>query len=155
MSNDFRVNWDEEFYHVSTNGGTKWTDDLMVGGADPFTGFVPLTFQSEPGVAFDSSGHSFLSATTGNEIFDGFNLYENLDTQIEVAQGFNHGTYTSLLPTVIDTLQCKREFRRRWGVCLPRNARQASDHRGQRVRQPQQWDDLRLLHVFLFQFDRL
>ena len=70
MSDDFRVNWDEEFYHVSTNGGTKWTDDRMVGGADPFTGGPQLTFQSDPGVAFDSRGHSYLSAITGNQIFD-------------------------------------------------------------------------------------
>ena len=110
MSNDFRVNFDQQFYHVSTNGGTKWTDDLMVGGQDPFTGFVPLNFQSDPGVAFDSRGHSFLSAITGNEIFDFNNLYENFDTQIEVTQGFNHGTYTSLLPTVIDTAPCNGNF---------------------------------------------
>ena len=106
MSNDFRVNWDEQFYHVSTNGGTKWTDDRMVGGADSFIGGAQLTFQSDPGVAFDSRGHSVLSAITGNQIFDFNNLYENLDTQIEVAVGFNHGTYSLLLPTIIDTLPC-------------------------------------------------
>jgi hypothetical protein len=61
-------------------------------------------------VAFDSRGHSFLSAITGNQIFDFNNLYENLDTQIDVAQSFHHGTYTSLLPTVIDTLQCNGNF---------------------------------------------
>jgi len=72
----------------------------MVGGADPFTGGPQLTFQSDPGVAFDSRGHSYLSAITGNQIFDFNNVYENLNTQIEVAQGFNHGTYTSLLPIV-------------------------------------------------------
>lgn len=55
MSNDFRENFDHQFFHVSTNGGKKFTDDSMVGGNDPFTGFVPLTFQSDPGVAFDSS----------------------------------------------------------------------------------------------------
>jgi hypothetical protein len=110
MSNDFRVNWDEQFYHVSTNGGLKWTDDLMVGGADPFTGGPQLTFQSDPGVAFDSRGHSVLSTITGNEIFDFNNLYENLDTQIEVAIGFNHGTYTSLISTIIDTQPCNGTF---------------------------------------------
>ncbi len=110
MSNDFRVNWDQQFYHVSTNGGTKWSDDLMVGGSDPFTGGVPFNFQSDPGVAFDSRGHSVLSAITGNEIFDFNNLYENLDTQIEVTIGQNDGTYTSLLPTIVDTLQCDGNF---------------------------------------------
>jgi hypothetical protein len=110
MSNDFRENWDHQFYHVSTNGGATWTDDSMVGGADPFTGFIPLTFQSDPGVAFDGVGHSFLSTITGNVIFDFTNQYLNLDTEIELAQGFAHGTYTSLLPTNIDDQPCNGSF---------------------------------------------
>ena len=85
MSNDFRENYDHMFYHVSTTGGATWTDDSMVGGADPFTGFIPLTFQSDPGVAFDTVGHSFLSTITGNLIFDFVNDYENLDTEIETS----------------------------------------------------------------------
>ena len=104
MSNDFRENWDHMFYHVSTTGGATWTDDSMVGGADPFTGFIPLTFQSDPGVAFDTVGHSFLSTITGNVIFAAD--YANLDTEIETAEGFANGTYTSLLPTVIDDQPC-------------------------------------------------
>ena len=75
MSNDFRESWDHMFYHVSTNGGTAWTDDSMVGGADPVTGLIPLTFQSDPGVAFDSVGHSIVSTLTGNMIFDSINNY--------------------------------------------------------------------------------
>ncbi len=110
MANDFRENWDHEFYHVSTNGGRQWTDDSMVGGNDPVTGFIPLTFQSDPGVAFDSVGHSFISAITGNVIFDFNNGYINLDTEIEVAQGFAHGRYTSLLPTPIDDQPCNGTF---------------------------------------------
>jgi len=106
MSNDFRENFDHMFYHVSTTGGATWTDDSMVGGSDPFTGFIPLTFQSDPGVAFDTVGHSFLSTITGNLIFDFINGYENLDTEIELAQGFAHGTYTSLIPTPIDDQPC-------------------------------------------------
>jgi hypothetical protein len=106
MANDFRENWDREFYHVSTNGGANWTDDVMVGGADPITGFIPLTFQSDPGVAFDSTGHSFLSAITGNNIVDSTNNYVNFDTEIEVVEGYAHGTYTSLLPTPIDDQPC-------------------------------------------------
>ena len=61
MANDFRENYDHEFYHVSTNNGQTWTDDSMVGGSDPFTGFIPLTFQSDPGVSFDSAGNSSTS----------------------------------------------------------------------------------------------
>ena len=104
MSNDFRENCDHMFYHVSTTGGATWTDDSMVGGADPFTGFIPLTFQSDPGVAFDTVGHSFLSTITGNLIFAAD--YANLDTEIETAEGFANGTYTSLLPTVVDDQPC-------------------------------------------------
>jgi hypothetical protein len=106
MSNDFRENWDHMFYHVSTTGGTTWSDDSMVGGDDPNTGFIPLTFESDPGVGFDDKGHSFLSTITGNSIFDFTNGYENFDTQIIMAEGFNHGTYSNLLPTVIDTQPC-------------------------------------------------
>ena len=106
MSNDFRENWNHMFYHVSTNGGATWTDDSMVGAADPVTGFIPLTFQSDPGVAFDSVGHSFVSTITGNAIFDYTNNYFNVDTEIEVAEGFAHGRYTSLLPTPIDDQPC-------------------------------------------------
>lgn len=110
MANDFRENYDHQFYHVSTDGGLTWTDDSMVGGADPVTGFIPLTFQSDPGVAFDSVGHSYLSTITGNLILDFNNGYENLDTEIEVAQGFAHGRYTSLIPTPIDDQPCNGTF---------------------------------------------
>jgi hypothetical protein len=110
MSNDFRENYDHMFYHVSTNNGLTWTDDSMVGGADPVTGFIPLNFQSDPGVAFDTVGHSFLSTITGDLIFDFVNNYINLDTEIELAQGFNNGTYTSLLPTAIDDQPCSGSF---------------------------------------------
>jgi hypothetical protein len=106
MSNDFRENYNHMFYHVSTTNGATWTDDSMVGGADPVTGFIPLTFQSDPGVAFDTVGHSFLSTITGNLIFDSGNNYINLDTEIELAQGFANGTYTSLIPTAIDDEPC-------------------------------------------------
>jgi hypothetical protein len=110
MTNDFRENFDHQFYHVSTDGGTTWTDDSMVGGADPFTGFLPLNFQSDPGVAFNTVGNSFLSTITGNLIFDFTNDYVNLDTEIETAQGFAGGTYTSLLPIVVDDQPCNGSF---------------------------------------------
>jgi hypothetical protein len=106
MTNDFRENYDHMFYHVSTDGSATWTDDSMVGGADPVTGFTPLNFQSDPGVAFDTVGHSFLSTITGNLIFDFVNDYVNLDTEIETAQGFGQGTYTSLLPIPVDDQPC-------------------------------------------------
>ena len=110
MSNDFRRNFDQMFFHVSTDGGVKWTDDALVGGSDPFTGFIPSTFQSDPGVSFDSSGNSFLSSITGNLIFDGVNGYSNLDTEIDVVQGFANGTYATLLPTPVDVQPCDGTF---------------------------------------------
>jgi hypothetical protein len=110
MSNDFRENYDHLFYHVSTKGGATWTDDSMVGGDDGLTGGIPLTFQSDPGVAFDTVGHSFLSTITGNLIFDFLNDYTNLDTEIETAQGFADGIHTSVLPTVVDLQPCNGGF---------------------------------------------
>jgi hypothetical protein len=110
MSNDFRRNFDQMFFHVSTDGGAKWTDDPLVGGSDPFTGFLPSTFQSDPGVSFDSSGNSYLSSITGNLIFDGTNGYLNSDTEIDVVQGFADGTYARLLPTPIDVQPCNGTF---------------------------------------------
>jgi hypothetical protein len=106
MSNDFRRNFDQMFFHVSTNNGGNWTDDAMVGGSDPFTGFIPSTFQSDPGLSFDSSGNSYLSTITGNLLIDFNSGYENVDTEIDMAQGFAHGTYASLLPTPIDVQPC-------------------------------------------------
>ena len=110
MSNDFRRNYDQMFFHVSTDGGAHWTDDAMVGGSDPFTGFIPSTFQSDPGVSFDSSGNSYLSTLTGNLIFDGVNGYINTDTEIDAVQGFANGTYASLLPTPVDVQPCNGTF---------------------------------------------
>ena len=104
MSNDFRRNWDQMFFHVSTDGGRTWTDDAMVGGNDPVTGYIPETFQSDPGVSFDRSGNSFLSTINGNRIFA--SGYTNVDTEIGVAQGFADGTYASLLPITIDVQPC-------------------------------------------------
>ncbi len=110
MTNDFRENYDKMYFHVSTSGGATWTDDAMVGGSDPYSGYIPLTFQSDPGVAFDDRGHSFLSTITGNLILDFNNGYENVDTEVMVAQGFNHGTYANLAPITIDTQPCNGLF---------------------------------------------
>jgi len=109
------------FYHVSSNGGTAWSDDSMVGGNDPYSGFIPGAFESDPGVAFDDKGHSFLSTITGNSIFDFYDdtdFYENFDTQIIVAQGYNHGTYSNLIPIPIDTQPCR--FFPNFSNCPPR-----------------------------------
>ena len=106
MSNDFRENYTRQFYHVSTNGGTAWSDDLMAIGLDPVTGLIPYNYQSDPGVAFDDKSQSYLSAINGNLIIDVDGVYVNFDTQIEEVQGFAGGTYTSLLPTIVDNQIC-------------------------------------------------
>src|ERR1700736_2837585 len=106
MTNDFRENFDKMFFHVSTDDGRTWTDDAMVGGSDPFTGFIPSTFQSDPGLSFDSSTNSYLSTLTGNLLIDFVSGYENIDTEIDVAQGFAGGVYASLLPTPVDVQPC-------------------------------------------------
>jgi len=110
MSNDFRLNFDRMFFHVSTDDGRSWTDDALVGGSDPFTGLIPSTFQSDPGVSFDSSTNSYLSTLTGNLFIDFNAQYENMDTEIDVAQGFAHGTYASLVTTPIDIQPCNGLF---------------------------------------------
>jgi hypothetical protein len=108
MSNDFRLNYDHQFFHVTSDGGETWTDDAMVGGAHPSTGFLPGNYQSDPGVSFDRMGHSYLSTISGNLIIitDINNNYLNLDTEVEVAQGFAHGDYANLVPTAIDDQPC-------------------------------------------------
>ncbi len=105
MANDFRENLDHEFYHVSTTGGQTFTDDSMTVGVDGTTG-APYNFQSDPGVAFDSVGHSYISDITGNLIFDFINGYLNEDTEIDVAQGFANGQYTNITPTAVDFQPC-------------------------------------------------
>ena len=110
MSNDFRVNVNRVFYHVSTNAGKTWTDDAMVGGADPFISFIPLTFQLDPGLSFDDAGNSYLSALSGNIIEDFTNNYLNLDTEVDEVQGFSNGTYSDIQSTVIDAQSCNGMF---------------------------------------------
>jgi hypothetical protein len=110
MSNDFRLNFDKMFFHVSSDGGKTWTDDAMVGGDNPFTGDIPSTFQSDPGLSFDAATNSYLSTLTGNLIVDFSAGYENLDTEVDIAQGFANGSYASLLPTPIDVQPCNGLF---------------------------------------------
>ncbi len=51
-----------------------------------------------------------LSTITGNLIFDLNNGYENLDKEIEAAEGFAHGIYTQLSPIPIDDQPCSGTF---------------------------------------------
>ncbi|MGC1687896.1 MAG: hypothetical protein WA734_19865 [Candidatus Acidiferrales bacterium] len=106
MALDYRVNWSRMFYHVSTTKGKTWTDDMLVEGSDPNTGSIPLTLQVFPGLSFDNEGNSYFSALSQNAIVDFNNNYINLDSEVDVTPGFNHGTYSSLLPTLIDNQSC-------------------------------------------------
>ncbi len=106
MALDYRVNWSRMFYHVSTTRGKTWTDDMLVEGSDPNTGYIPLTFQIFPGLSFDNDGNSYFSALSQNAIVDFNNNYINLDSEVDVTPGFNHGIYSSLLPTLIDNQPC-------------------------------------------------
>jgi hypothetical protein len=110
MSNDFRDNFTRIFYHVSSDRGKTWTDDSMVGGADPFIGGIPLTFQINPAISFDAAGNSHLSALSGNQIEDFANNYLNLDSEVDEVQGFSHGTYSYIYPTLIDAQSCSGTF---------------------------------------------
>jgi hypothetical protein len=110
MSNDFRNNATRIFYHVSTDRGKTWTDDAMTVGADPNIGGVPLTFQVNPALSFDDAGNGHLSALSGNQILDFNNNYLNLDSEIDEVPGLSHGTYSDVLPTLIDAQSCSGTF---------------------------------------------
>jgi len=105
MENDFRQNFDHEIYHTSTDGGLHFTDDSATVGVDGFAN-APYNFQSDPGVAFDSVGHSYISFISGNLIFDFINGYLNQDTEVDMVQGFANGQYTNITPTPIDFQPC-------------------------------------------------
>src|SRR5262249_13146956 len=84
MTNDFRANLDAMFFHVSSDDGVTWTDDAMSTGNDPVIG--PFAFQKDPGLSFDRSTNSYLSTLNGALYID--SVYENFDTEVDVARGF-------------------------------------------------------------------
>jgi hypothetical protein len=106
IANDFRINQNRLFYHVSTTHGRTWTDDLLVGGADPNIGSLPLSFQSNPAISFDDVGNSTFSELGLNVIVDSNNNYLNLDSEVDQVQGFSHGAYSDIFPTLIDSQSC-------------------------------------------------
>ena len=110
MTLDYRVNFPRMFYHISTTHGKTWTDDMLVEGSDPNTGYIPLTYQMDPGLSYDDAGNSYLSALSGNTIVDFTNNYINIDTEVDVTQGYSHGIYSALLPTLIDNQPCSGEI---------------------------------------------
>jgi hypothetical protein len=110
MTIDYRVNYPRMFYHVSTTRGKTWTDDMLVEGSDPNLGAIPLTYELYPGLSFDGAGNNYLSTLSGNAIVDITNEYVNDDTEIDLVQGYSNGTYSALIPTVIDSQPCSGTF---------------------------------------------
>jgi hypothetical protein len=106
MTLDYRVNFPRTFFHVSTNRGKNWTDDMLVEGADPNIGAAPLSYEMDPALSFDGDGNSYLSALSGNVIVDFTNNYLNIDSEVDVTQGLGDGTYSSLNPINIDVQPC-------------------------------------------------
>ena len=106
MSNDFRLFYNKLFFHVSTDGGRTWTDDAMAAGADPYLLGIPLTAQSNPGISFDDAGNAHFSALSTNLVEDITNNYLNFDSEVDEADGSNHGAYTAMTATPIDAQSC-------------------------------------------------
>lgn len=104
-TSDFRQNFNHVYYHVTTDGGQTWSDDAVASGIDSTT-FSPYSFQSNPGVAFDRAGHTFLSNVSGNTFSDTTTGYFNFDTEIEVVQGDANGSNAGIVPTAIDYAPC-------------------------------------------------
>src|SRR5579884_2915714 len=104
-SSDFRQNFNHPYYHVTTDGGRTWSDDAVAEGIDSAT-FAPYNFQSNPGVAFDREGHTFLSNISGNTFSDASTGYFNFDTEIDIVQGNANGISATLVPTAIDYAPC-------------------------------------------------
>ena len=49
MTHDFRVNFPRCSITSRRIAGKTWTDDMLVEGADPIIGSIPLSFQLDPG----------------------------------------------------------------------------------------------------------
>jgi hypothetical protein len=122
MALDYRVNWSRMFYHVSTTRGKTWTDDMLVEGSDPNTGYIPLTFQTFPGVSFDGVGNSYYSALSQDAIVDFNNNYIN-----------------------VDTLQRHDQ----WSFRVQWNRESADEFDGCKQRKPERGNQLRVLRVLL------
>ncbi|GCE12194.1 hypothetical protein [Tengunoibacter tsumagoiensis] len=105
MSTDARENYSHSFYHISTTGGRSWSDDALPPGIDQATN-SQYVIQTDPGVAFDSNGHSFLSSISSNTISTPDGSYANYDNEIDLVQGYNNGTYTYTSATPVDYAPC-------------------------------------------------
>jgi hypothetical protein len=110
LSNDFRDGFERIFYHVSTNGGKKWTDDYLTDGGDASLGGAPYSFQRNAKVSFDNNGNTFMTHLSGNNIINAngncFIFFANLDTQIDLIQGFKNGAYLAQKVIPITTAAC-------------------------------------------------
>jgi hypothetical protein len=109
---DFRMNFDHQFYNVSSNGGKNWYDEVLADVIDPVTQ-SSYSVQTDPGVAFDTFGNTYFSSLETNTVSDTTALssssgYFNYDTAVTVVQGFNNGKYSSVIPRVVDYVACNQ-----------------------------------------------
>ncbi len=91
LSDDFRDGFQRVFYHVSTNGGKKWTDDYLTDGVDPGLNGLPFAMPHSAKIGFDSEGNTSIVHLSSNNIIqsnNGLISFANLDTQIDLIQGF-------------------------------------------------------------------
>ena len=98
LSDDFRDGFQRVFYHVSTNGGKKWTDDYLTDSGDPSLNGLPFATQHSAKIGFDSEGNTSIVHLSSNNIIqsnNGLISFANLDTQIDLIQGFKNGAYVS------------------------------------------------------------
>ena len=105
MSNDFRENYDRQFFHVSTNGGAAWSDDVMAIGLDPMTEFAPYSFQSDPGVAFRRQKPELPFDYCGQRdcgLQCGRRSTQTSTRRWKKYRVLPSGTYASLVPTSVD-----------------------------------------------------
>jgi len=113
LNNDFRQSLERVFYHVSSDGGRMWSDDYVTDGADPLNGGAPPAMEYNPGGSFDAEGNTYMTHAGGNsiEFFTSPGVgYMNFDTEIDVIQGFGHGTYLAQTPIELNTEQCGGVF---------------------------------------------
>lgn len=112
MHDDFRQNFDHQYYGFSANGGKTWSDDSLADSIDPVTNSA-YSVQTDPGVAIDTYGNSYHTSLETNTINDttaqngsSNASYYNYDTAVTLTQGFNNGKYTSVIPKVVDYVAC-------------------------------------------------
>jgi hypothetical protein len=109
LSDDFRDGFQRVFYHVSTDGGKHWRDEYLTDSVDPNLNGLPFSMQHSAKIGFDSEGSTSIVHLSSNNIIqsnNGLIRFANLDTQIDLIQGFKNGAYVSHRTIPIDHASC-------------------------------------------------